>query len=176
MQAQESCSMSARTTWHTMLDTPLGPLCIVGTAEGLTRVEFQHGKRPVQPAAYWMADRGVLDKACHQLQEYFQGQRRDFTLSLAPVGTPFQQRVWQALQQIPYGTTSTYQELAQHLGNPAAARAIGAANGRNPLAIIIPCHRLIGSDGRLRGYAGGITVKQRLLEHESLWFSAAQLS
>lgn len=166
--------MSAMPTWYTTLDTPLGPLCLAGTTQGLTRVDFQHGKRPVQPAAHWVAERGVLDEACRQLQEYFQGQRHHFTLPLAPVGTPFQQRVWQALQQIPYGTTCTYQALAQYLGNPAAARAIGAANGRNPIAIIIPCHRLIGSDGRLRGYAGGLTLKQRLLEHESVSLSSAQ--
>jgi methylated-DNA-[protein]-cysteine S-methyltransferase len=110
----------------------------------------------------------LLDSATHQLQEYFQGQRQVFTLPLAPPGTPFQQRVWQELQRIPFGTTLTYRELAQCLGMPQAARAVGHANGRNPLAIVIPCHRLIGSDGHLRGYAGGITLKQRLLQHEGV--------
>jgi methylated-DNA-[protein]-cysteine S-methyltransferase len=109
-----------------------------------------------------------LRHAIHQLQEYFQGQRQAFSLPLAPPGTPFQQRVWQELQRIPFGTTLTYRELAQRLGMPQAARAVGHANGRNPLAIVIPCHRLIGSDGQLRGYAGGIALKQRLLQHEGI--------
>jgi len=132
------------------------------------RVDFQGGDRPVQPGHTWQEDTGLLDSAKHQLQEYFQGQRQSFTLPLAPPGTPFQQRVWQELQRIPFGTTLTYRELAQCLGMPQAARAVGHANGRNPLAIVIPCHRLIGSDGHLRGYAGGITLKQRLLQHEGV--------
>jgi methylated-DNA-[protein]-cysteine S-methyltransferase len=140
----------------------------VGTEQGLRRVDFQSGDRPVQLAHTWQEDTGVLDSAKHQLQEYFQGQRQSFTLPLAPPGTPFQQRVWQELQRIPFGTTLTYRELAQCLGMPQAARAVGHANGRNPLAIVIPCHRLIGSDGQLRGYASGITLKQRLLQHEGV--------
>jgi methylated-DNA-[protein]-cysteine S-methyltransferase len=104
-----------------------------------------------------------------QLQEYFQGLRQHFTVPLAPLGTPFQQHVWEELQHIPYGTTITYQELARRVGNPNAARAVGHANGRNPIAIIIPCHRVVGQNGHLRGYAGGLAMKQRLLQHEGVW-------
>jgi methylated-DNA-[protein]-cysteine S-methyltransferase len=154
--------------FYTMMDSPFGPVGLAGTEQGLMRVDFQGGDRPVQPGHTWQEDTGLLDSAKHQLQEYFQGQRQSFTLPLAPPGTPFQQRVWQELQRIPFGTTLTYRELAQCLGMPQAARAVGHANGRNPLAIVIPCHRLIGSDGHLRGYAGGITLKQRLLQHEGV--------
>ena len=154
--------------FYTMMDSLFGSVCLVGTEQGLIRVDFQCGDRSIQPAPAWQEDTGLLDRAKHQLQEYFQGQRQSFTLPLAPPGTPFQQRVWQELQHIPFGTTLTYRELAQCLGMPQAARAVGHANGRNPLAIVIPCHRLIGSDGHLRGYAGGIILKQRLLQHEGV--------
>ena len=150
------------------MDSPFGPVCLVGTESGLIRVDFQGGDRPVQLVPAWQEDTSLLDGAQRQLREYFQGQRQSFTLPLAPPGTPFQQRVWQELQHIPYGTTLTYRELAQRLGMPQAARAVGQANGRNPLAIVIPCHRLIGSDGHLRGYAGGVAIKQRLLQHEGV--------
>jgi methylated-DNA-[protein]-cysteine S-methyltransferase len=154
--------------WYTIMDSPFGPVCVAGTKAGLLRVDFQRGNRPVCLAAAWQEDAGFLRNAIHQLQEYFQGQRQSFSLPLAPPGTPFQQRVWQELQRIPFGTTLTYRELAQRLGMPQAARAVGHANGRNPLAIVIPCHRLIGSNGQLRGYAGGIALKQRLLQHEGI--------
>lgn len=154
--------------WYALMDSPFGPVCVAGTNTGLVRVDFQHGDRPVRLAVGWQEAPGLLEPALHQLQEYFQGQRRSFTLPLAPPGTPFQQRVWQELQRISFGTTLTYRELAQRLGMPHAARAVGHANGRNPLAIVIPCHRLIGSDGQLRGYAGGIALKQRLLQHEGV--------
>ena len=154
--------------WYTSMDSPFGPLCVAGTTTGLIRVDFQRGDRPVRPEATWQEDPRHLETATQQLQEYFQGQRQSFTLALAPPGTPFQQRVWQELQCIPFGTTLTYRELAQRLGTPHAARAVGHANGQNPLAIVIPCHRLIGSDGQLRGYASGIAFKQRLLQHEGL--------
>ena len=154
--------------WYTSMDSPFGLLCVAGTTTGLIRVDFQRGNRPVRPEAAWQEAPEHLETATQQLQEYFQGQRQFFTLALAPLGTPFQQRVWQELQRIPFGTTLTYRELAQRLGTPHAARAVGHANGQNPLAIVIPCHRLIGSDGQLRGYAGGIAFKQRLLQHEGL--------
>jgi methylated-DNA-[protein]-cysteine S-methyltransferase len=154
--------------WYAIMDSPFGPVCVAGTQTGLIRVDFQAGNRPVRLAATWQADSGLLGTAIHQLQEYFQGQRQSFTLPLAPPGTPFQQRVWQELQRIPFGTTLAYRELAQRLGMPRAARAVGHANGRNPLAIVIPCHRLIGSDGQLHGYASGIALKQRLLQHEGV--------
>jgi len=108
----------------------------------------------------------LLLETRRQLREYFDGSRREFTLPLDPVGSNFQQRVWRALIGIPYGETRSYQELAKALGNPKAVRAVGAANGRNPLPIVIPCHRVIGSDGKLVGYGGGLSVKKHLLDLE----------
>lgn len=154
--------------WYTTMDSPLGPLCLAATPQGLMRVDFQHGVRPIQPAPAWQEDADRLADARRQLQEYFQGQRHNFTLRLAPAGTAFQQRVWQELQRIPYGTTITYLDLARRLGNPRAVRAVGHANGCNPIAIIIPCHRVVGHNGRLRGYASGLPFKQRLLQHEGV--------
>lgn len=152
-----------------IIASPLGPICLAGTAAGLIRVSFQPGGPPVDTAPNAPALPGYFDQARQQLHEYFEGTRQDFSLPLAPPGTVFQQQVWQALQDIPYGTTITYQDLAQHLGKPTAARAVGSANGRNPIAIIVPCHRVIGRDGRLRGYAGGLHIKQQLLQHEGAW-------
>jgi methylated-DNA-[protein]-cysteine S-methyltransferase len=150
------------------MPSPLGLVCLAGTLQGLVRLDFQTGDRPVQIPYGWQQDTGVLREAVQQLQEYFDGKRQQFALSLAPPGTPFQQRVWQELQHVPFGTTLTYRALALRLGLPGAARAVGHANGRNPLAIVIPCHRVIGSDGQLRGYAGGLALKQRLLQHEGI--------
>lgn len=161
-------SRSAVSTWYTLLDTPLGALCIVGTTQGLTHVEFQDGERPVRPGPDWQENQGILDEAREQLQAYFEGRRQRFTLPVAPEGTPFQQRVWRELQQIPWGTTTTYREIAERLGQPAAVRAVGHANGCNPVAIVIPCHRVMGANGRLTGYAGGIATKRRLLQHEGV--------
>lgn len=155
--------------YTTTMDSPLGPICIAGTDQGLTRVDFQHGIRPVEPLPGWQENPGILAEAVCQLQEYFQGTRQTFSLSLAPIGTPFQQQVWQELQRIPFGSTLTYQELAQRIGKPKGARAVGSANGCNPIAIIIPCHRVVGRDGQLRGYASGLPIKQRLLQHEGAW-------
>ncbi len=152
--------------YYATMDTPMGPLCLAGTEHGLTRVDFQHGDRPVATDAAWREDSGILAEAAQQLREYFSGTRQDFSLSLAPAGTPFQQRVWEELRRIPYGVTITYRELSQRLGMPNGARAVGTANGRNPIAIIIPCHRVVGVDGRLRGYASGLPIKHRLLQHE----------
>lgn len=109
----------------------------------------------------------LLDRAVRQLTEYFEGTRRDFDLPLEPEGTPFQIRVWRELRKIPYGRTITYGELASRVGNPSAARAVGASNGRNPLPIVIPCHRVIGSGGKLVGYGGGLPTKSWLLRLES---------
>ena len=153
-------------TWYTLLDTPFGALCIAGTTQGLTHVEFQDGERPLWPRPEWQEDQGVLDEAREQLQAYFKGRRQRFTLPVTPEGTPFQQRVWRELQEIPWGTTTTYREIAERLGQPAAVRAVGHANGRNPIAIVIPCHRVVGANGRLTGYAGGIATKRRLLQLE----------
>ena len=159
-------SPAAEPTWYTLLDTSFGPLCIVGTAQGLTHVEFQDGERPVRRQSDWQEDEGVLDEARRQLRAYFEGRRQRFTLPVTPQGTPFQQRVWRELQEIPWGATTTYREIAERLGQPAAVRAVGHANGRNPIAIVIPCHRVVGANGDLTGFAGGIETKRRLLQHE----------
>ena len=156
-----SCPM-----YYTTMDSPMGPLCLAGTEYGLARVDFQHGDRPVETDVTWQEDTGVLAAAVQQLREYFSGTRQDFSLALAPAGTPFQQRVWKELCRVPYGITITYRELAKRLGMPNGARAVGSANARNSIAIIIPCHRVIGTDGRLRGYASGLPIKHRLLQHE----------
>jgi methylated-DNA-[protein]-cysteine S-methyltransferase len=144
-------------------------MCLAGTDQGLTRVHFQHDAYPVAPQPSGPRPPAYFAQAIQQLHEYFAGTRRTFSLPLAPAGTAFQQRIWQALQHIPYGQTTTYQDLATQLGQPTASRAVGSANGRNPIAIIVPCHRVIGRDGRLRGYAGGIHIKQQLLQHEGAW-------
>lgn len=155
--------------YTTTMDSPLGPIRLTGTAEGLTRVDFQNGDRPVVSASDWQEGSSALAEAVRQLQAYFQGSLRQFTLPLAPAGTPFQQRVWQELQRIPYGITMTYQDLAERVDKPQGARAVGSANGANPIAIIVPCHRVLGRDGRLRGYAGGLPIKRHLLRHEGAW-------
>ena len=108
----------------------------------------------------------LLQRAERELGEYFAGRRRDFTLPLAPAGTPFQQAVWEALRRIPYGRTCCYRDIARAIGRPAACRAVGMANNRNPIVVVIPCHRVVGADGSLTGYAGGLSVKARLLEIE----------
>lgn len=158
----------ATPVWFTLLDSPFGPLCLAGDEHGLRRADFQQGQRQVWCEPAWQENAAALARAREQFHEYFAGQRHTFSLALAPLGTPFQQRVWQALQHIPFGTTWTYRQMARYLGIPQAARAVGQANGRNPLAIVIPCHRLIGSDGRLRGYASGVAFKQQLLQHEGM--------
>ena len=159
-------SCESEPVWDTVLDTPFGPLLLAGTAQGLTIVGFTEGERPLRQEPERQEDSGLLAEATRQLQEYFDGRRRRFTLPVAPAGTPFQQRVWQELQEIPWGTTTTYGEVARRIGQPTAVRAVGSANGRNPVAIVIPCHRVIGSDGSLTGYAGGIATKRRLLQLE----------
>ena len=147
-------------------DSPVGPLLLVADASGLQSLMMELDSRPWRIQPHWQPAGRELDAACKQLDQYFAGQRRQFELRLAPRGTPFQRQVWQALQAIPYGTTCSYSELANRIENPQAVRAVGAANGANPLAIIVPCHRVIGRDGSLTGYAGGLPRKQLLLELE----------
>ncbi len=148
------------------MDSPLGEILLAGNEYGLTQVAFQDGESPLSPAADWQRDDAVWATAVSQLTAYFAGELQTFDLPLAPKGTPFQQKVWAHLQTIPYGRTITYGTIAQELGNPNSSRAVGAANGRNPIAIIIPCHRVIGSNGKLTGYAGGLLVKEALLALE----------
>lgn len=149
-------------------DTPLGVLTVAGDAAGLRHVLFPHNRHGEPEHGHWRHAPERLAEARRQLLEYFDGRRRDFDLPLAPVGTPFQLDVWAALRTIPYGCTWSYLQLARHLGKPAAMRAVGAANGRNPLPIIVPCHRVIGADGRLVGFGGGLPAKRLLLRREGV--------
>jgi methylated-DNA-[protein]-cysteine S-methyltransferase len=152
---------------YTLADSPIGPLLLAGDGQGLHRLAFVRGKRPVRPDAAWAPDtRGRLGGVAEQLQAYFAGELRAFTVPLAPRGTPFQLQVWDELERIPYGETVSYGELARRIRKPDAVRAVGAANGANPIAIIVPCHRVIGADGSLTGFGGGLPVKKALLALE----------
>jgi methylated-DNA-[protein]-cysteine S-methyltransferase len=141
--------------------SPIGPLGIDATADAVTRIWF-HAKGPIARRV----PSGLVADAKRQLDEYFDGRRKQFDLPLAPDGTPFQRGVWNALMKIPYGETTSYGVLAKRIGKPAAVRAVGAANGQNPIPIVIPCHRVIGADGRLVGFGGGLETKQFLLRLE----------
>jgi methylated-DNA-[protein]-cysteine S-methyltransferase len=152
--------------YYSYLTSPLGTLLIAGDSAGLRHIHFQRGPHQGWPAPDWREDRRPFSAALSQLEAYFAGTLRQFSLALAPQGTPFQHAVWRALQDIPYGETVSYGALARQLGKPQAARAVGAANGQNPLAVVIPCHRVISSTGKLIGYAGGLDVKQALLAFE----------
>lgn len=145
-----------------IVPSPVGPLTLTQEDQALTGLHF--GEHPQQGAE---GPTPLLEEAARQLEEYFAGQRKVFSLPLAPKGTEFQLRVWQALLQIPYGETRSYGELAAMVGNPKACRAVGGANHRNPLSILIPCHRVVGTGGSLTGYAGGLSVKEFLLKLES---------
>jgi methylated-DNA-[protein]-cysteine S-methyltransferase len=151
--------------WHET-DSPVGRLLLAGTAHALTRVHFQRGSQRLQPAAHWRRDPAPLSCALQQLRDYFRGERRSFSVPLAPSGTPFQLAVWEAMRAIPYAETLSYGELARRLRLAAGARAVGAASGANPLPIIVPCHRVIGADGSLTGFGGGVDIKRALLSLE----------
>jgi methylated-DNA-[protein]-cysteine S-methyltransferase len=142
--------------------SPLGPLRLLANGDDLAAILLPNSEEPDGRPGKG----GVLAEAKRQLDEYFAGTRESFDLPLAPEGTAFQQRVWRALLAIPYGTTCSYGELARAIGRPAASRAVGAANGKNPLAIVVPCHRVIGANGTLTGYGGGLPTKRWLLDHE----------
>jgi methylated-DNA-[protein]-cysteine S-methyltransferase len=148
-------------------DSPVGRLLLAGSHAGLNCVSFSSGKHAVSVSPDWTKDRSVFEAVIFQLDEYFAGQRKAFSLELVPEGTDFQRAVWSELQNIPYGETISYKDLAHRIGKPKAVRAVGAANGANPIPIIIPCHRVIGHDGSLTGFGGGLPLKQRLLELES---------
>ncbi|GEK79359.1 methylated-DNA--[protein]-cysteine S-methyltransferase [Agrococcus baldri] len=152
---------------HTITESPIGPLTLVRTAAGLSGV-YMPGHRPApDEAAFGERDDDAFTDAVAQLGEYWAGARTAFDLPLDPAGTEFQQRVWQALRSIPHGETRSYGWIAAHIGQPTAVRAVGLANSRNPLSIVVPCHRVVGSTGALTGYAGGVERKRYLLEHES---------
>ncbi|MES5818890.1 methylated-DNA--[protein]-cysteine S-methyltransferase [Streptomyces sp. RG80] len=151
---------------HTVIDSPYGPLTLVatdGTLSGLYMTDQRH--RPAQET-FGVRDDRPFGAAVDQLEAYFKGELKEFTVELRLDGTPFQRSVWQQLVRIPYGETRTYGELADALGNPGASRAVGLANGKNPIGIVVPCHRVVGSDGSLTGYGGGLERKQRLLDFE----------
>jgi methylated-DNA-[protein]-cysteine S-methyltransferase len=152
------------------IESPLGPLTLAATARGLALAWFDRQKhRTDEVDAPVDESHPLLLQTEREFGEYFAGTRRQFTMALDPQGTPFQQRVWQALLRIPLGRLSTYGAIAQELGLPDAARAVGAAVGRNPIGIIVPCHRVIGRDGSLTGYAGGLPRKESLLRLEGAW-------
>lgn len=144
--------------------SPVGPLSLASDGAALTQLEFE-GARHAQPSHPRGADK-ILDQARRELDAYFAGKLRAFTVPVAPRGTPFQERVWAELLKIPYGATRSYGALAAAIGSPKGSRAVGLANGRNPVAIIVPCHRVIGADGSLTGYGGGVERKTFLLELE----------
>ena len=148
------------------MESPVGELLIVADEAAVRMIGFREGQHPGRVKEGWRQGGSLVVEARRQLDDYFEERRRRFDLPLAPSGTPFQLRAWKVLQDIPYGTTRSYGEQARAMGQPKAVRAVGAANGRNPIAIVVPCHRVIGGDGRLTGYGGGLDVKQYLLELE----------
>jgi methylated-DNA-[protein]-cysteine S-methyltransferase len=159
--------MNAAPNLYAYAPTPLGDVLLVGDDHALTGVYYSElDKCPRPTADAWCRADSHFDDIRQHLDEYFAGTRDRFDLPLAPRGSTFQQQVWAALRKIPYGTTATYGQIAAEIGKPAAVRAVGAANARNPIAIIIPCHRVIGADGRLTGFAGGLERKAWLLDHE----------
>jgi methylated-DNA-[protein]-cysteine S-methyltransferase len=152
------------------VDSPIGRILLSANGKALTGLYTNAEQRPPQLGADWVEDAnfGPLPAAARQLAEYFAGSRRDFDVPLSFQGTEFQQRVWRMLTTIQYGETCSYGDLARRLDNPGASRAVGLANGRNPISIIVPCHRVIGADGSLTGYGGGLERKRWLLAHEGL--------
>ncbi len=150
------------TIYYSRGSSPVGLLLLAVSERGLVALEFGRGKIP----AAWVESKEKIVSCARQLEEYFAGRRRRFDLPLDLQGTDFQKRCWQELLKIPYGETRSYADIARAIGNPAAVRAVGLANGRNPIAIIVPCHRVIGSDGSLTGYGGGLETKRKLLELE----------
>jgi methylated-DNA-[protein]-cysteine S-methyltransferase len=145
----------------------VGSLLLAGSSAGLKLVSFGAGHRARSVDPEWQLDNSAFLEVVDQLQSYFAGERKNFELPLVLEGTDFQKRVWTALQKIPYGQTISYKKLAETVGSPKAVRAVGAANGANPIPIIIPCHRVIGHDGSLTGFGGGLPLKKRLIELES---------
>lgn len=155
------------TTYYTIMKSPLGALLLAGNPKELQLIDFQAGSHPHNPKPEWKKAEEPFREVIQQLKSYFAGELREFRLKLAFNGTPFQKSVWSALQKIPYGQTWSYSDLAQNIGRPKAVRAVGAANGRNPLPIVIPCHRVIGKNGGLTGFAGGLDLKETLLALEA---------
>lgn len=154
-------------TSYTTMMSPIGPLLLAGDDRGLRLVHFASGRRPKSPLPDWTEDKAPFKEVIRQLQVYFDGKLKEFDVPLVLEGTEFQLLVWRNLQRIPYGETVSYGQLAKRMGKPEASRAVGLANGSNPIPIIIPCHRVIGSNGDLTGFGGGLPVKKKLLALES---------
>ena len=152
---------------YTTYDSPIGELLLVGDEHALHGLYMQGGRTAIPVRPEWREAAEPFAQVCTQLDEYFAGSRTEFDLPLKMAGSEFQRRVWRALRDIPYGETASYGEIAMAVGKPEAVRAVGATNGRNPIAVIVPCHRVIGSDGTLVGYGGGLPRKRLLLELEA---------
>ncbi len=148
------------------IETPVGPVMVTATDQAITSIRFGTEMPENSTLTAESAATPLLQEAARQLREYFSGTRRDFSLPLAPAGTPFQKSVWQALLTIPYGETCTYGQIAVQIGHNKSFRAVGMANNRNPIVIVVPCHRVLGYDGKLTGYAGGLDIKEQLLNLE----------
>lgn len=162
------CTLAtAATLRYTTVDSPIGELLLLGDSHALRGLHMQAGPRPMTVASGWEPDAPAFTNVRAQLAEYFAGRRTAFEMAFVLDGTPFQQRVWNALRAIPYGETISYGKLARAIGRPMAARAVGLANGRNPISVIVPCHRVIGADGTLTGYGGGTERKRMLLDLEA---------
>lgn len=153
--------------FYTFMDTPIGPFLVAGNEHALFHTSFSTGRRPREPRPDWIAESGPIQSYVDQFNAYFDGELTAFDMKLAPSGSPFQMQVWAALQEIPYGVTWSYGQLAKHIGDPGASQAVGAANGANPLPIVIPCHRVVGGDGTLTGFGGGLETKLTLLSLEN---------
>ncbi len=163
----KTTSITTTSLRYTLEESPIGTLLLVGDDQALHGLYMQDGRKPKQIEPSWERSTSGFADVKAQLRAYFAGERLAFDLALVMAGTPFERRVWSALTEIPYGETCSYGELARRLDQPTAARAVGLANGRNPIAVIVPCHRVIGADGTLTGYGGGLERKRILLELES---------
>ena len=156
--------------YYDFLETGIiGTLTLVGDEAGLRHIDFEEERSPITIRDQWKKKPDFFAPVKRQLRAYFKRELEQFDIPLAPVGTPFQLKVWQALRTIPYGELVSYKTIAEAIGNPKAVRAVGGANGKNPLPIIVPCHRVIGSDGSLTGFGGGLETKKRLIDLERPW-------
>lgn len=153
--------------YYAQYDSPIGQLLLVGDGEKIHKIVFPDDRRPTEPEESWELQSSAFASLTEQLDAYFVGSLQEFSVSLSPDGTEFQHRVWDALLNVDYGDTCSYRDIAGAIGKPSASRAVGAANGANPIPIVIPCHRVIGVNGTLTGFAGGLLTKHWLLSHEA---------
>ncbi|HEY3858487.1 MAG TPA: methylated-DNA--[protein]-cysteine S-methyltransferase [Gammaproteobacteria bacterium] len=166
MLSKQKLKAPAVVMYHHTMDSPIGKLMLIGTEDALYGVHFQSGPRPIKADKDWVESEKPFKEVMRQLKAYFAGKLKDFDLPLSPQGTEFQLQVWKTLQTIPYGKTWSYGRLAKRIKRPDAQRAVGAANGQNPIPVIVPCHRVIGANGSLTGFGGGLPIKQKLLALE----------